>query len=210
MRTWYFDVISPFAYLQLQRMDELAAFGEIEAVPIVLGAVLQHCGQLGPAEIPSKREFAYPFIDFVARRVGFPIRFPPAHPFNPLAALRLICAVSPEQRWAMTRAVFAHIWRDGLLADSAEALQPVAQQFGISDAQTACSDPLVKAQLKQNTERAIAAGVFGVPSLQLGNELFWGFDSTDYALHVMQHPDYFDAPSLQQLRHLPASVIRPR
>jgi 2-hydroxychromene-2-carboxylate isomerase len=210
MRTWYFDVISPFAYLQLQRMDELAAFGEIEAVPIVLGAVLQHCGQLGPAEIPSKRAFAYPFIDFVARRAGFSIRFPPTHPFNPLAALRLICAVSPEQRWPITRAVFAHIWRDGLPADSAEALQAVALQFGISDAQAACSDPLVKSQLKQNTERAIAAGVFGIPCLQLGNELFWGFDSTEFALHVMQHPDYFDAPLVRQLRHLPASVVRPR
>jgi 2-hydroxychromene-2-carboxylate isomerase len=205
MRAWYFDVISPFAYLQLQRMHE---FSEVQPIPIVLGAVLQHCGQLGPAEIPSKRRFAYPFIDFSARQLGFPIRFPATHPFNPLMALRLICAVPAAQRWPVTHALFNHIWRDGKAADSTEALQAIAGPFGIADVAAACSSETVKQLLKSNTETAIANGVFGVPTIQLGTELFWGFDSTDFALHFLQNPNYFESPAVTQLRALPASAAR--
>ena len=207
---WYLDIISPFAYLQLQRIAEVQALTEVTPVPIALGAVLAHCGQLGPAEIPKKRDFAYRFIDFHARGLGFPIRFPPTHPFNPLPALRLLCACAPERRWQATHAVFNHIWRDGLAADTAEALKPVASALGVGDVAGVISDDAVKLLLKNNTDAAIAAGVFGVPTLDVDGELFWGFDATDYAIAYLRNPDVLKTPEARRLLALPASVMRKR
>ena len=207
---WYFDIISPFAYLQLQRMHEIQALTEVTPVPIALGAVLAHCGQLGPAEIPKKRDFAYRFIDFQARALGFPIRFPPTHPFNPLPALRLLCAVAPEQRWQATHAVFNHIWRDGLAGDTAEALKPLAESLGIADVARAIGADAVKLALKNTTDAAIAAGAFGVPTLNIDGELFWGFDATDYAIAYLREPNLLKTPEALRLLALPASVARRR
>ena len=208
--TWYFDIISPFAYLQFQRLDEIKAHTALTPVPIALGAVLAHCGQLGPAEIPSKRNFAYRFIDFQARAAGFPIRFPPTHPFNPLPALRLLCALGEDQRWRGIEAVFQHIWRDGQTGDSAEALATVAQRLGISNLAEVIEAPETKNKLKANTEQAIAQGVFGVPTLSINKELFWGFDATDYALAYLNDPELLSTEEAKRLLNLPASVQRKR
>lgn len=208
--TWYFDIISPFAYLQLQRLPEIRAYSEVKPVPIALGAVLAHCGQLGPAEIPAKRDFAYRFIDFQARSLGHPIRFPPTHPFNPLPALRLLSAVPDAQLWTAIEAVFQHIWRDGLAGDSAESLAAVADALGIEDLAALIEAPETKAKLKANTEQAIALGVFGVPTLHIRSELFWGADATDYALAFLKNPMLLNSLEAQRLLHLPASVHRKR
>src|SRR6516225_10277132 len=105
---WVFDVISPFAYLALPRLEELPAGVELVVVPVLLAALLDRFGQRGPAEIPSKRRFTYRFVLWRARRLGLPLRMPPAHPFNPLAALRLIIAAGSTSRAAGTvlQAVF--------------------------------------------------------------------------------------------------------
>jgi 2-hydroxychromene-2-carboxylate isomerase len=208
--TWYFDVISPFAYLSLQRLAEVQCecAAPIVLKPIALGAVLAHCGQLGPAEIPKKRDFAYRFVHFQAEATGFPLRFPPSHPFNPLPALRLICAAPAAQQLDITHAVFQHIWREGRAGDTPESLNAIAQQFGIDD--TYAQDTEVKATLKANTDAAIAAGVFGVPTLQIGVELFWGFDAIDYAIACLRTPAILNSPEAQRLLSLPASVARKR
>jgi 2-hydroxychromene-2-carboxylate isomerase len=207
---WYFDVISPFAYLQLQRLPEIAQHRNVHVVPIVLGAVLQHCGQLGPAEIPSKRDFAYRFIHFQARTAGFPIRFPPTHPFNPLPALRLISALPEAHKLAATQSIFTHIWRDGQAGDSVEALSGIATEFGISNLAECLSYEPNKMALKAQTESAIQAGAFGVPTLSIDGELFWGFDATDYALACLKDPSLLTTPEATRLRNLPASVERKR
>ena len=117
---WYFDFISPFAYLQLPKMLALRERIAITPVPIALGAVLAHHGQLGPAEIKGKREFTYRFVQWQAERDGIALRFPPTHPFNPLAALRLCLAAGST--WEAVSAIYAHLWRDGLAGDTPEAL----------------------------------------------------------------------------------------
>lgn len=56
---WYFDFISPFAYLHWQKVRTLMAERTVEPVPILFAAILNALGQKGPAEIPGKREFTY-------------------------------------------------------------------------------------------------------------------------------------------------------
>lgn len=205
---WYFDFISPFAHLQLQRLPALRERLDIAPVPIVLGAVLAHHGQLGPAEIPAKRAFTYRSVLWQAERAGVPLRFPPTHPFNSLAALRLCIAAG--NGWSAVEAIFDHVWRDGRAADSADALAEVGATLGFADVAAAITDEAVKARLRANTEAALAAGVFGVPTIAVDGELFWGNDATPMFEDWLADPARFRAGAYGRLAQLPASAQRTR
>ena len=188
---WYFDVISPFAYLQWRRLRRDHAEIALNPKPVLFAAILNHVGQLGPAEIPQKRRHTYRIVLWQARQAGIPLAFPPAHPFNPLPALRL-CLAAPD-RMAAIDAVFAHIWEHGKPADSIEALADVAQALGIDDPAAAIARDEVKRELLANGEEAMRLGVFGVPTLKVRDELFWGFDATELALAYRDDEGALDA-----------------
>ena len=201
---WYFDVISPFAWLQWPKVQALAVTHPVEPVPVLLAAILAARGQKGPAEIPGKREFTYRHVLWRARRDGVPLRFPPAHPFNPVAALRACIAAgnTPEA----IDAVFGWIWREGHAGDSPEALEPLLARLGLGTADLVAAP--VKQALRANTEAAIAAGVYGVPTLQVGGTLFWGNDATDFALAALEDPALLQDPEMQRLATLPVGAER--
>lgn len=200
---WYFDFISPFAYLQWRRLRAPDA-PAVTPVPIVFGAVLAARGQKGPAEIPGKREFTYRHVLWQARAQGETLRAPPAHPFNPLPALRLCVAAGSTP--AAVDALFDWIWGHGNAGDTAEALGPVARALGIDPA-TVAGDA-VKAQLRANTDAAIAAGVYGVPTLAIDDELFWGNDAHGFALACLADPGLLDDAEMRRVSALPAAVQR--
>ena len=201
---WYFDVISPFACLQWPKVRALAASHALEPVPVLLAAILSARGQKGPAEIPGKREFTYRHVLWQARKAGVPLRFPPAHPFNPVAALRLCIAAGC--RIEAIDALFDWIWAQGRAGDSVEALAPLLQRLGV--AADALADDAVKAALRANTDRALQAGVFGVPTLQVGDALFWGNDAHDFALAALDDPTVLDDPEMRRIATLPVAASR--
>jgi 2-hydroxychromene-2-carboxylate isomerase len=205
---WYFDFISPFAYLQWQRLhrDHPRLAVELQPRPVLLAGLLQHWGTVGPAEIEPKRRFTYRFVLWQARQWSIPLAFPPAHPFNPLPALRLAIAAGSSPHAVTT--IFDHIWRDGLPGDTLPALAPAARALGIDDPEGAVASAEVKAQLRRNGEMAIAAGVFGVPTLVGGGERFWGVDATDMALDWRRDPVAFDDPAMRALDQLPQAARR--
>ncbi|HMM66561.1 MAG TPA: 2-hydroxychromene-2-carboxylate isomerase [Dokdonella sp.] len=205
---WYFDFISPFAYLQLARIRALGEKYPVTPRPIVLAALLRHHGQLGPAEIPGKREFTYRLVQWSAAANGMALRFPPAHPFNPLCALRL--AIACGSRWDAIAAIFEHVWKHGRAADSAAALEGVARSLGIADVDEAISAAAVKEQLRANTEEAVARGVFGVPTLRLGDQLFWGNDATPMFEAALADPEIFSRGEYARVSQLPSAVERRR
>jgi 2-hydroxychromene-2-carboxylate isomerase len=205
---WYFDFISPFAWLQWPRIKALAEERTVTLRPILFASVLDQVGQKGPAEIPAKREFIYRHVLWRAQQSGQPLRFPPAHPFNPLAALRLCIAAGSDARAA--EAIFDWIWGQGQPGDTPEALAPVAAQLGIADAAAAIADPAVKAQLKANFDAAMAERIFGVPTLSLDGRLFWGGDAHDFALDCLRDPAIWDAPEMQRVATLPIGAERRR
>jgi len=201
---WYFDFISPFACLQWPKVRALMADEPVVAVPVVLGALLDAAGQKGPAEIPGKRIFTYRHALWRARMRGIELRFPPAHPFNPLPALRLCVAAGATV--AAIDAIFDWIWLRGQAGDSPQALAPVAARLGLAPG--ACADDAAKAALRANTDAAIAAGVFGVPTLALGDTLFWGDDAHDFALAALRDPHLLDEAGMRRLATLPEAARR--
>ena len=205
---WYFDFVSPFSYLQLAKVLSWRDRLDIAPVPIAFGAVLKHHGQLGPAEIPGKREFTYRFVQWQAEQVGATLRFPPRHPFNPLAALRLCIAAGTT--WAAIEAIFNHLWRDGKAGATAAELADVGHALGISDVEDAIAAAEVKEALRANTDGAVAAGVFGVPTLKIGNEIFWGNDATPMIDDWLAHPQRFDTDEYRRIADLPFGIERRR
>jgi 2-hydroxychromene-2-carboxylate isomerase len=205
---WFFDFISPFSYLQLDKVHAWRKRLEITPVPIAFGAVLNHTGTLGPAEVPGKREFMYRHVVWQAQRTGIALKFPPAHPFNPLVALRLCIAAGTT--WDSVDAIYRHIWRDGRSGVSADDLADISRALGVDDVEKATSDPTVKAQLRSNTDNAVASGVFGVPTLRVGGELFWGNDASGMVEEWLDDPQRFADAEYRRVSALPMGVERRR
>ena len=203
---WYFDFVSPFAWLQWPRIKELMRTHEVTLRPILFAGVLDRVGQKGPAEIPAKREFVYRHVLWRAREAGQPLRFPPKHPFNPLASLRLCITAGSDAR--ATETIFEWIWGQGQVADTAEALAPVGAQLGIADVAAAIAEPAVKAQLKTNFDAAMADDIFGVPTLAIDGRLFWGGDAHDFALAYLRDPALWDEPEMHRVATLPIGASR--
>jgi 2-hydroxychromene-2-carboxylate isomerase len=206
--SWVFDVISPFSYLAFPRLAQLPPRVHLELVPVLLAGLLERFGQLGPAEIHSKRRFTYRFVLWRARRLGMPMRMPPVHPFNPLAALRLIIAAGSDKRAAGT--VLDAVFREGRDVSDPAVIADLARGLGVADPHGAVADPAIKQRLRANTDWAIARGIFGVPTLVVGEEFFWGHDAVDMALDYLKNPQVFADAAMQAADTLPVGVGRRR
>ena len=202
--TWYFDFVSPFAYLQWQAVRALPT--RVKFCPILFAALLKHHGHKGPAEIDAKRLFTYRHALWRAQDAGIHMAFPPAHPFNPLPALRLCIGAGVTTDAIDT--LFNHIWREGHRGDDAASLREVGHRLGIADVESAIDDPANKARLARNTHGAVVAGVFGVPTLVVDGQLFWGDDATGMFRDFMADPALFDTPAMRRLAGLPVGARR--
>jgi len=205
---WYFDFISPFSYFQCERLEQLPVGTEIEYRPVLLAGLLKHWQHKGPAEIPSKRRFTYRQALWIARREGIPFRAPPAHPFNPLSALRLAIALGCAPDAVQT--IFRFIWAEGHRTDEEASWKVLIALLNVPDADERIARDEVKARLRRNTDDAIAHGVFGVPAIVADEELFWGFDMTDMAAAYIREPHAFEDDEMKRSGSIPIGVERPR
>ncbi|HET6802658.1 MAG TPA: 2-hydroxychromene-2-carboxylate isomerase [Casimicrobiaceae bacterium] len=201
---WYFDFVSPFSYLQCERLQAHAA--SIRPHPVVFAAILDANGQKGPAEITAKRVFTYRFVLWQAKALGIPLRFPHAHPFNPIALLRL--ALACDCRLDSITRIFRFVWRDGRLPDLPLEWAELADELGVCNADERTADPEIKQALRDETDAAIKRGVFGVPTLAVGDELFWGVDATEMALDYMHAGGRYGDPEYARVQQLPAAAAR--
>ena len=192
--TFHFDVVSPYAYLAFEKLPR-ALQGlsyEVELRPVLFAAFLKQHGQLGPAEIPPKRDWTYRQVLWHAHANGIPLQMPAAHPFNPLPLLRLALACGEQgmvNRY-VAEAVLRHVWRGG--ADAADASHLEALKQALQPKRDPASDE-VKGELKSNTDAAIARGLFGVPTMEVDGKLFWGFDALPMLRAFLEGDPWFDA-----------------
>ena len=205
---WYFDFISPFAYLQFKHFHRLPDDLEVTLHPLLFAGLLNHWEHKGPAEIPAKRTQTYQFTHWHAEQLGVPFRTPPAHPFNPLPALRLAIACGSSHE--VVGAIFDFIWGEGGDISNADGFETLAKRVSCDNAAQAIARPEVKNRLRENTESAIAAGVYGVPTFRVDGRLFWGFDLTDMFLQYLAEPSMFESEEMHRLSTLPAAAERPR
>lgn len=203
---WYFDFISPFAYLASARLDRLPREVELRPRPILFAGLLQHWQTLGPAEIAPMRRFTFRHIRWLADRDHIPLTLPPMHPFNPLKLLRLCVAQGSDT--ALVQRLFRFVWVEGRTADDAHAWRALVDELGIDNADEIIATAEVKAQLQQNTTDAIAGNLFGVPSFVVDDEIFWGYDALDFLLACLEQPELLRSPGMQAADQLPAGPGR--
>jgi 2-hydroxychromene-2-carboxylate isomerase len=232
---WYFDFISPYAWLQSTQLEALRARAEVRCIPILFAGLLKHWGQKGPAEMATKRIYTYRQIAWYAQQQGLKLTWPARHPFNPLPLLRL-CAFLGSTPKVVDR-LFAYVWRDGHLPDEPEAWKALLDELRVKPADL--DSIAVKDSIRLNTEDAIAAGVFGVPSAivqgreemnpaasasRLGEStsgsstssgrpsqtspIFWGFDATPMLHAWLDGDSFFDSSAYLGASQVGDGVVR--
>ena len=207
--TFYLDFISPYAYLAFEELPKqlMGISHRVEYRPILFGAVLNHHGHMGPAEIPGKREWTYRQVLWQAKQMGIPLDMPLAHPFNPLSLLRLAVACNDDgapNRY-VCETIFRHVWQGAHAPDDAnrfaELLTGLAPKRDMQEGQ-------VKNQLKNNTEEAIAKGVFGVPTFAIDDKLFWGLDALPMLRQYIDKNPLFSETDWQSVDSIKTGITR--
>lgn len=201
---WYFDYLSPFAYLQFSAHPDLMQRSDVNYRPLLFAALLNHWGHKGPAEIPPKRVHTFRLAAWLAAERGVPIRCPPAHPFNPLPVLRLTIALGAG--YEVVKTIFDFIWAEGRSIDV--EWPALLARLGVADAAPVLADEKVKATLRANGEAALAAGVFGVPTFVVDGNVFWGEDATGMLRAYLADPQMFETPEMRRIDSLPAAAVR--
>lgn len=208
---FYFDIISPYAFLAWKTLHDLPALREvkIQPQPVLLGGILRSLKSLGPAEIPIKRQWVYRDVMRTARLMGIEMHFPPQHPFSSLLAMRALAYVAQTQPEQLTRCcehLFNAVWQSGQDLSQWEPIQLALQAASVTLQESDCQSPEIKESLKQATDQAIRRGVFGVPSMGIDDEIFWGHDRIGHLVHYLQHGDVLDDQTKVELATLPSAL----
>ena len=202
--TWYFDFISPYSYFGLHTLQRLPAGTQVTFRPVLFAGLLKHWEQKGPAEIPAKRAWTYRACVWWARQHGLPFRMPAAHPFNPLPFLRL--AIAADNTRDAISTIFTQLWTTGADPADPTVLEGLMQKLQISPERP--GDASVKQALRWATDEAIERGVFGVPTLWIAGEAFWGSDAVDFAAAYLRDPQLLREGEFARADATPIGVMR--
>ena len=186
--TFYFDLGSPYAYLTAERISGLfseAGLAQPEWQPILLGGLFKRFGRGSWANGPERAEGMVE-VERRAATYGLPpIVWPEPWPGNTLTAMRVATFAKQTGRTvSFALAAFRQAFAAGrdlseadnvLLAAAACEMHPRALTKAVRT-------DLVKTALREATDRAAELGVFGVPSLVVGGEVFWGDDRVEEAV----------------------------
>ncbi|MFN7693073.1 MAG: DsbA family protein [Burkholderiales bacterium] len=208
---FYFDPISPFAALAFWRLPEVLVGRSyaVDYVPILFAALLKANATKGPAEIDSKRAWTYRHVSWLAHTQGLQLQMPLEHPFNPLPLLRAAWACAAPgmtpNRWVVEQ-LLAHVWQSGgAKVDTPERLEQLQQQLA---PQLVADEAQAKQRLREATDAALAAGVFGVPTFELDGRLFWGQDALPMLAAAMDEEPWFQSGAWEQAANRPVGVTR--
>lgn len=210
---FWFDYISHNAYLAWHGLKPIAQAHALNIVPqpVVFAGLLNHYGGKGPAELPAKSLWMLKNVMRKARKMGVPLKPPASHPFNPLLSLRATLAIPDEAiRARFIDAMFHAVWADSRDPCATKTIIECAEQAGCDGQALAhdANDPDIKDALHNQTREAIRRQVFGVPSIQLGDELFWGYDDLDFMRLHLDGDDPLDPSELQQWQRVRPSARR--
>ena len=199
---FYFDYISHNAYLAWTQMHRLARhYGrEVEPVPVLFAAFLEHYGHKGPAEMPAKSLWMLRNVIRKAAQLNVPLRPPAAHPFNPLLPLRVTTVeMSAVDRKRLIDAIYRATWAESRNVSDPEVLGAILTNAGFdaADMLARAQDDEIKQRLREAGQQAIERGVFGVPTMCVDDELFWGYDDLRYLEMYLEGRDPYDPARLE-------------
>jgi 2-hydroxychromene-2-carboxylate isomerase len=193
---FYFDFISPYAFLSVKPLKEMVKLTntKLVCVPVLFAGFLKENETKGPAEIPSKRRFLFKDITRIGYKQNIRIQGPPIHPFNPLLPLRVVSSFEDEmEKLKVTELLFHACWVDGKDISDEETVSNLLEgmKLNFKEILEKSKSSTVKEKLIQQTNEAIKCGVFGVPSFKVDNEVFWGQDRIQFLQEYIEGTDIF-------------------
>ena len=174
---FFYDLNSPYAYLAAERIDDLL---DAEWVPVLVGAIFKATGRTSWGLGPGRADGIAEIERRAADRGLPPLRWPEPWPGNSLMAMR--AAVFGGTPFA--REAFRVHFVDGRTLDDPESVALAAERTGLDPdvVLQATRDRAVKDTLRANTDRALALGVFGVPTVVVDGDVVWGDDRLEEAV----------------------------
>jgi 2-hydroxychromene-2-carboxylate isomerase len=180
---FFFDVGSPTAYLAYTQLPTIArnAGAQLVYKPMLLGGVFKATGNASPVSIPAKGKWMMSDLNRWAKHYDVPLAMNPHFPVNTLPLMRGavgILANDPTRFDAYLAAVMAAMWKDKKNMNEASVIGEVLAAAGFDPLAfiTLIGDEAVKAKLIENTQEAVARGVFGAPTFFAGDQMFFGQD----------------------------------
>jgi 2-hydroxychromene-2-carboxylate isomerase len=187
---FFYDLGSPYSYLastQLRGISERTG-ARPRFYPITLGGVRKATGH----QIPPPQQLQYMAQDTArwAQKYGVPMQIPKAFPASTILPLRAVVAAGRAGHGERAmQALFHAYWREGDDISDAKVVERVLADAGLDGkrlvAMTAEQD--IKDELRKNTDLALARGVFGVPTIFVGERSFWGNDRLEFVESALRH-----------------------
>ncbi len=182
---YFFDYVSPFAYLADTQLAALLERTGADVVyrPFFLGGVMQASGNKPPITVPNKGAYMMAELARWTHRYGVEMGSNPHFPVNTLQAMRVAVAALDDPRFPdLHRAFFRATWIDGRNLGDAATLAEVIDAAGLDGASLVAkaAEQSSKDSLRRNTEEAVERGAFGAPTFFVGKEMFWGNDRLDF------------------------------
>jgi len=210
---FYFDFVSPYVWLAVHQLGEVRQGGaaQVRFLPVLFAGLLNHHANVGPAEIPAKRRYVFQDVQRWALQLGLQFRAPPTHPFNPLKALRVTAAIDDDRaREALAVKLLDAAWSEGRDIAADRVVEEAAEAVGLNGREllSRADSEEIKQRLRRQTERAITAGIFGVPSFVVDGEIFWGNDRILFLQAYLQGRLATDRAQLESILARPRAADR--
>jgi len=196
---FYFDFLSPYSYLAWTWLRD--QHYDFEFIPVSIPSIVASFETKGPAQIEPKRNYLFKDLLRKTKLQKIPFTLPKELPFNALYSLRLaLHSSSGSDQKKLIDAIFRAGWEFGLDIGNDDILKKVLTENGLKteDLFLKMESKEARIELKKNIEKALSSGVFGVPTFEVDDELFWGHDSIDYLLMYLNGKDPLDHKLYQQ------------
>jgi 2-hydroxychromene-2-carboxylate isomerase len=190
---FFFDFGSPTSYLAWTQLPKLAAECGAQLVwrPMLLGGVFKATGNASPVTVPAKGRWMFQDMGRWAQRHGVGLAMNPHFPINTLTLMRVAVGLQMRRPADFERyvdTVFRAMWEAPRNLGDAAVLSALLQSAGF-DAEALLAlagDAEVKARLAANTDEAVARGVFGAPTMFVGEQMFFGQDRLDFVREALR------------------------
>lgn len=182
---FWFDFSCPYAYVASTRVEALArrVSARLEVRPMLLGGVFKARGtpqNLSETLAPAKARHNLADMQRQARAAGVPLVVPAGHPLRTVEALRAVLAAG-EPFMPLAHRFYRAYWAEGRDIGRREVVAAVVGEAGldVEEVLARAGSEEVKAELRRRTDEAVARGIFGVPTMFVGEDLYWGADRLD-------------------------------
>ncbi len=190
---FFFDFGSPTSYLAWTQLPKLAAEAGAQLVwrPMLLGGVFKATGNASPVTVPAKGRWMFDDMARWARRYGVALAMNPHFPINTLTLMRGAVGMQmrrPDDFERYIDTVYRAMWQTPCNLGDPAVMAQVLQRagFDVEGLSALVNDAEVKARLAANTEEAVARGVFGAPTMFVGEQMFFGQDRLDFVREALR------------------------